>query len=188
MAEQPGLFDEAPRGPPGFLYRPDLISRAEEEALIAEFATLPFQVFEFHGFFGKRRTVSFGFKYDYSAGRLNPAPDMPAFLSSLRDRAGWFTGVQPEAFAHVLITEYDPGVTIGWHRDRPQFDKVVGISLAAPCTFRFRRRTSTGFERVSHHLDPRSGYLLDGPARTVWEHSIPPLEARRYSVTFRTLR
>ena len=188
MTRQPSLFAEPPLEPPGFFYEPEIISLAEEAALIGEFAALPFMAFEFHGFLGKRRTVSFGFKYDYSAGRLDAAPEIPAFLSGLRGRAGRFIGVDPDAFVHALITEYAPGVTIGWHRDRPQFDKVVGISLAAACAFRFRRRTSTGFERITHRLEPRSAYLIDGPARSVWEHSIPPVQARRYSVTFRTLR
>ena len=188
MTNQPSLFAEAPLAPPGFVYRPDLISREEEVGLVAAFADLPFAAFEFHGFLGKRRTVSFGHKYDYSAGRLDPAPAIPEFLHDVRDRAAQFINVSADAFAHALITEYEPGVTIGWHRDRPQFDKVVGISLAAPCLFRFRRRTEGGFERISHRLEPRSIYLLDGPARSAWEHSIPPVEARRYSVTFRTLR
>ena len=87
-----------------------------------------------------------------------------------------------------MVTEYEPGAPIGWHRDRPQFEDVIGISLASPCTFRFRRKKGAGWERASFIAEPRSAYLLRGPARTEWQHSIPPVEALRYSITFRTLR
>jgi alkylated DNA repair dioxygenase AlkB len=34
---------------------------------------------------------------------------------------------------------------------------------------------------------PRSIYVMSGPSREVWEHSIPAVEAQRYSITFRTM-
>jgi len=40
---------------------------------------------------------------------------------------------------------------------------------------------------MSQTIEPRSIYVLSGEARTVWEHSIPPLDKLRYSLTFRTL-
>ena len=96
--------------------------------------------------------------------------------------------MQPNAFQHALVTEYGPGAAIGWHRDKPMFGEVIGISLLASCVFRLRRATNEGWERVSIVAEPRSAYLLSGPSRTEWEHSIPPVDALRYSVTFRNLR
>ena len=104
----------------------------------------------------------------------------------MRDKAAAFAGEEPDAIVHALLARYDPGAGIGWHRDRPVFDKVVGVSLGAPEVLRFRQRTEDGFRRAELPVEPRSAYLLTGPARDEWEHSIPPMEALRYSVTFRT--
>jgi alkylated DNA repair dioxygenase AlkB len=87
-----------------------------------------------------------------------------------------------------MITEYAPGAGIGWHRDRPQFEDVVGVSFLAPCRFRFRQRQADGWRRASFNAEPRSAYLLRGPARRDWEHSIPRLQTLRYSITFRSFR
>jgi alkylated DNA repair dioxygenase AlkB len=113
---------------------------------------------------------------------------MPDWLLTVRDRAAAFAGLAGDDFAHVLINEYREGAPIGWHRDRPVFDKVVGVSLLGPTVMRFRRRAETRFERINVPLEPRSAYLLDGPARTDWEHSLPEAKAHRYSITFRNLR
>jgi alkylated DNA repair dioxygenase AlkB len=187
---QPSLFpDDGTAGlPDGFLYRPAAITLEDEAQLVGALQTLPFAPFQFHGYTGARRVVSFGWRYGFGDGGLQPAQPMPGFLLPLRRTAAALAGVEPDQLPHVLLTEYAPGAGIGWHRDRPEFGKVVGVSLAAPCLFRFRRRTPEGFERVSLTLAPRSAYLLDGPARTVWEHSIPGVQALRYSITFRTLR
>ena len=186
---QPGLFDAAPPGlPEGFLYEPELVSRAEEVELAARVAELPLAPFQFHGFEGKRRVVSFGWRYDFNQGGLQRAEPFPDWLAALAARAAAFAGVASEAFAHALINEYAPGAGIGWHRDRPQFEDVVGVSLLAPCRFRFRRRDGNGWRRAALVAAPRSAYLLRGPARNAWEHSIPPMEVLRYSITFRTFR
>ena len=105
----------------------------------------------------------------------------------MRIRAAALAGVPPDAFEHALLVRYDPGAGIGWHRDRPVFDRVVGVSLGSPATLRFRRRRAGGFDRVSLEVEPRSAYLLTGPARYEWEHSIAPGGALRFSITFRTL-
>ena len=189
MTGQFGLFEPvaAPAVPEGFSYAPDLITEGEEQALVERIAALPFAAFEFRGYQGRRRVVSFGWRYDFNTARLTAAEPMPDFLLSLRQRAGGFGGLQPEDLAQVLVTEYAPGAPIGWHRDRPDFGKVVGVSLLSPCLFRFRRADGERWERVSLTLEPRSAYLLSGPARSEWEHSIPEVDALRYSVTFRTL-
>ena len=185
-ARQPSLF--APSLPEGFVYRPDFLSPDEERGLADELSRLAFKAFEFQGFLGKRRVVSFGWRYDFNQGGLKPADALPAFLLPLRDRACAFAGLPLGDLQQLLVTEYAPGAAIGWHRDRPNFAEVVGISLLSPCTFRFRRREGTGWARASLTLEPRSAYLLSGPARTAWEHSIPPQDALRYSLTFRRLK
>ena len=195
MARDPAqlaLFgDEPPRPSPmpdGFESRSDVISAGEERALVERFATLPFRNFEFQGFLGKRRTVSFGFRYDFSERALHDAAAMPEFLMPLREAAAVFGRVASEALVHALVTEYTPGAGIGWHRDRPEFGVVIGVSLLSACVIRFRRRAARGFERASFLAEPRSAYRLDGPVRTEWEHSIAGVDALRYSVTFRTRR
>src|SRR5436305_4291869 len=168
-------------------YTPALISPGEERGLLKKISHLPFKEFEFHGFLGKRRTVSFGYHYDFNEGGLK-AGELPDFLRPLRKRAAEFAGLDPLALEHVLVIEYKSGSGIGWHRDRPQFGDVIGISLLASCTFRLRRKINATWIRRTLTAEPRSAYLLRGGSRTEWEHSIPPLETLRYSVTFRTLR
>jgi alkylated DNA repair dioxygenase AlkB len=174
--------------PEGFRYGPDVIDAAEEARLVAAFADLPFKEFEFHGFLGKRRVVSFGHRYDFNGGGLKEAEPMPEFLKSLRERAATFAGLAPDELQHALITEYQAGVSIGWHRDRPHYEDVMGVSLLSPCTFRMRRKRGSSWDRASLRLPPRSIYLMGGPSRDEWEHSIPAVEALRYSITFRSLR
>lgn len=184
----PDLFDMSPAAPPGFAYRADLITVAEETALAQRLAGLPFEPFRFRGFEGRRRVVSFGRRYDFNGAGLVDAPPIPDWLCAVRDRAAAFAGLAPEAFEHLLINEYREGAPIGWHRDRPVFDKVVGVSLLAPTVMRFRRRVGGRFERINTALAPRSAYLLSGDARLLWEHSLPEAKAHRYSLTFRNLR
>jgi alkylated DNA repair dioxygenase AlkB len=182
MPGQAGLFDTSPAG---LATRADFISEPEEQALLAEFASLRFQPFAFQGWFGKRETVSFGWRYDFNDARLHAAPPMPVFLLPLRERAAEFAGLRPAAFEQALVVRYDVGAGIGWHRDRPVFDRVVGVSLLSPCVLRFRRREGRAFQRFALDARPRSAYLLSGEIRHDWEHSIAPMEALRYSVTFR---
>jgi alkylated DNA repair dioxygenase AlkB len=174
--------------PAGFRYAPDLIDAAAETRLVGALADLPFKEFEFHGFLGKRRVVSFGTRYDFNGGGLQKAEPMPPFLLPLRERGAAFAGLTPDRLAHALVTEYRRGTAIGWHRDRPHYGDVIGISLLSPCTFRMRRKRGTGWERAALRLDCRSVYLLRGPSREDWEHSIPAVEELRYSMTFRSLR
>jgi alkylated DNA repair dioxygenase AlkB len=193
--EQFGLFEpaDAPSTKPaslpeGFRYQPDFISPAEDQDLLQHVRQLPFKEFEFHGFLGKRRVVSFGWRYDFNERELQKANDIPPFLLPLRGKAALFAGLGLGDLQHVLITEYAPGAAIGWHRDKAVFAEVVGISLLAPCRFRLRRQQGGKWQRAAITADPRSVYLLSGRARTEWEHSIPSVEQLRYSITFRNVR
>jgi alkylated DNA repair dioxygenase AlkB len=186
---QPRLFNSDDfKLPEGFKYQPDLLSAQEESQLLSHIRDLPFKEFEFQGFIGKRRVVSFGWKYDFNDRELQKVEDIPPFLVPLRDKAAGFASIPPTDFHHVLVTEYSPGAAIGWHRDKAVFDQVVGISLMSACRFRFRRKRGSKWERTAIITAPRSAYLLDGPSRTEWEHSISAVESPRYSITFRNLR
>ena len=182
--------DESPtdRLPEGFRYQPEFMTKPEEGNLIEHVRDLPFKEFAFHGFFGRRRVVSFGWKYDFDSAVLREAGPIPEFLMPIRGKAAAFAGIEPSALAHVLVTEYSAGTTINWHTDRPHYEDVIGISLASECKFRLRRRAGSNWQRRSINLAPRSVYLLRGPVRTDWEHSIPAVASLRYSITFRNLR
>jgi alkylated DNA repair dioxygenase AlkB len=187
-AVQLDLLGPPAAAPEGFIYRDELLSPKEEAALIAWFSGLPFREFEFHGYFGKRRTVSFGLHYDFAAQKVQATEAIPDLLLPLRERAATFAEIAPDAIQHALVTEYTRGAAIGWHRDRPVFGHVIGLSFGSSCRFRFRRKRGSGWEHLAVMLAPRSAYALFGPARREWQHSIPPGEELRYSVTFRTLR
>jgi alkylated DNA repair dioxygenase AlkB len=174
-------------GPEGLRYAPDFLSEAEEAALAGRIDGLPFKPFEFHGFLGKRETVSFGWSYRFDGSGLAEAAPIPAWLLPVRDRAAAFAGLAPEALEHALLIRYGVGAGLGWHRDRPVFGDVIGISLLSPAPLRFRRKLGAKWQRFTLPALPRSIYLLSGPARTEWEHSLTPVEALRYSITFRAL-
>ena len=188
QSNQLGLFEVGQRLPLGFKYQAHLLSAHEEQLLVEQLAALPLRAFEFRGYLGKRRVISFGWQYDFNKGALRKADDIPSFLLPLRDSVARFAGMAPSDLRQVLVTEYAPGAGIGWHRDKPMFDQVVGISLLSPCLLRFRRRLGTAWERVSLTADPCSVYLLQGPSRMEWEHSIPAVDRLRYSVTFRSFK
>lgn len=184
---QVSLFEPDLSLPAGFRYQPEVITPDEEREIVREIANLPLSSLEFQGFLGKRRVHSFGWEYSFNDRVLRPAEPLPAFLEPVRDAAAAFAGLSPENLAHLLVTEYADGAGIGWHKDKGVFGDVVGISLGSPCRFRLRRRNDVGWERSHIDLAPRSAYLLRGPSRTEWEHSIAATEALRYSLTFRTL-
>ena len=171
----------------GLRYAEQLIGEAEEERLIERLIASDLSPFRFHGWLGNRKTKSFGWRYDFDDASFAPTDPIPEWLSPLRETAAAFAGVQPEDFVHVLLARYDPGAGIGWHRDRDVFEQVVGISLAAPATLRFRRRKPGGFDRANLDVAPRSAYLLAREARWDWEHSIVPGDLLRFSITFRML-
>jgi alkylated DNA repair dioxygenase AlkB len=183
LPQQRSLFDGRP---PGLEIRDEFVDPAEEAALLEQIDRLSFKPFEFHGWTGNRQTVSFGWRYDFGQARIERAPPIPDFLLPLRERAAAFAGLEPAAFEQALLIRYDVGAGIGWHRDRPVFDRVFGLSLLSPCALRFRRRRNGGFERFTLDAQPRSAYLLRREIRHEWEHGIAPVALKRYSITFRS--
>jgi len=174
--------------PDGFEYFEEMLSTDEEQALVAAIQALELKPFDFQGYQAKRQVKSFGWRYDYGDYSLKQSDEIPAFLHGVREKAAQFAGLATGKLVQGLVTEYTPGTPIGWHRDRSVFDEVIGISLLSSCTFRFRRKAGTKWERHNLTLEPRSIYILRGPARTEWEHSIPEVTELRYSITFRTLK
>ncbi|HKA22936.1 MAG TPA: alpha-ketoglutarate-dependent dioxygenase AlkB, partial [Blastocatellia bacterium] len=180
MMLQKNLFDVCRRNPvretnlpEGFHYQKAFITPGEQHALVTHIQELPFREFEFLGYTGKRRVVSFGWKYEYSSRRIRKAPEIPDFLLPLRVLAASFANLEPEEFQQALVTEYTPGAGIGWHRDKAVFGQVVGLSLLATCVLRLRRKVGEKWERANMTVEPCSAYLLSGEARSSWEHSIP---------------
>jgi alkylated DNA repair dioxygenase AlkB len=191
MATQTGLFTDllntAPVMPEGFRYEEDIISEAEEASLVASLGMLELKPFEFRGHIGNRRVTSFGLRYDYERRTVEATDGFPPFLAELRSKVATFAGRQMDEFQQGGVNEYPPGAGIGWHKDKPQFGAIVGVSLLAPATIRLRLPVGTGWIRKSQQVRPRSIYILEGEARTKWEHSVPPVGSLRYSLTFRTL-
>lgn len=176
---------------PGLAYVDDFISVDEEAALIAAFAELPLAEARYRQFTARRRVASYGTQYDFDDLRLLEGQPLPAVLHPLRARAAAWLGVAPEAFSNVLVAEYRPGTPLGWHRDVPDFEAIVGVSLGGPARMRLRRWPPVQPKRadvVNLQLPPRSAYLLRGAARWGWQHSIAPTPGQRWSVTFRTPR
>ena len=194
--DQLALFGELPENvgpalPDGWAYRPDFIDADEEAGLLQVIATLPLQEARYKGYTARRRVAGFGLSYDFDDNRLLPAPDLPAAFEPLRARAAAWIGVGPEALAGVLVAEYRPGVPLGWHRDAPNFETVVGVSLAGTARMRFRRYPPLQPKKadvLSLELAPRSAYVLRAEARWGWQHSVAPTPELRYSITFRTTR
>jgi alkylated DNA repair dioxygenase AlkB len=191
FALQSHLFQPAASPlPAGFVYQPDFITAAEEAHLLAAIGELPLHAALYKTYTAKRRIASFGAQYDFTDNVLQPAADLPPAFEPLRDKVAHWINVAPQMLAHTLIAEYQPGVQLGWHRDVPQFEIVVGISLGARARMRLRPYPVPANPRehvLALELEPRSAYVLRGDARWRWQHSIPPAKALRYSITFRTL-
>lgn len=173
---------------PGLASCDDVLSPAQETELIARIDASDLAPFRFQGWLGKRLTRSFGWTYDFDNGSFEQGEPMPDWLLPVRDLAANATGLNPAALVQALVIRYDPGAGIGWHKDRPVFEHVVGLSLGNAAEMRFRRRLPKGFDRHTALLKPRSLYRLSGEVRDAWEHSIVPMEIPRWSITFRSLR
>ncbi len=189
---QAELFSAPPPLPEGFVYQAEFVPPEAESALLATIRTLPFEEAKYKQYTARRRTVSYGSQYDFSANRMLAAPPLPAYLFPLREQIAAWAGVEPERFVHALVSEYRPGVPLGWHRDVPEFDLIAGVSLGGHCRMRLRPYRPGGDNRREEvrvlPLAPRSAYTLRGPARWAWQHSIAPTRELRYSITLRTRR
>jgi alkylated DNA repair dioxygenase AlkB len=174
--------------PPGFILQPDFLDPQEERQIIDFLGTVSFGEVRMHGVIARRRVAQFGLRYSFETYKLTPAAGIPAELAGVRTRAAVLAGIAAEEFAEALVTEYPPGAGIGWHRDAPQFGIVAGVSLGAECRMRFQKGEGNDRVTAATVLPSRSIYLLSGEARSKWQHSIPPVKVRRWSITFRTLR
>lgn len=191
MMTQRVLFAPLVQLPEGFTYRPDFITADEETTLLDEIRALPFHEARYKEYTAKRRIVSYGGSYDFSTNELIPAGPIPPFLEPLRDRIANWVQVPASEFQHALIAEYRPGTQLGWHRDVPEFDLVVGVSLGGYGRMRLRPyppAKGRNPDIVSVDLGPRSAYVIQESARWGWQHSIAGTQTLRYSVTFRTRR
>ncbi len=189
--KQRELFGNSQSLPAGMIYQPDFIARDEESALLDEIGNLPLREAKYKEFTAKRRIVSYGGRYDFSANELVPEGPIPEFLHPLRDRIASWVGVPASKFTHAMVAEYKTGTQLGWHRDVPEFELIVGVSLGGACRMRMRPyppKKERNAESLSIDLEPRSAYIMRGEARWGWQHSIPPTNATRYSITFRTRR
>jgi alkylated DNA repair protein (DNA oxidative demethylase) len=174
--------------PEGLRYLPGFLSETEEQGLVEECARLPFQEIRMHGVTAKRTVVHYGWDYGYESWQITPAAPMPGFMDTVRARCAAAASLEPAALEEVLVSRYPPGSGIGWHRDAPMFGPIViGVSLLGPARMRFRRKVGEGYETYALELEPRSAYILGGAARSSWQHTIPPVKALRYSLSFRTV-
>jgi alkylated DNA repair dioxygenase AlkB len=173
--------------PEGFAYQQEFLTVGDEQYLLRIFEKLDFKPFDFKGYIARRRIVEYGFEYDFGSRRATVTTAIPDFLRPVREKAATWAGIRPDEIVEAVITEYAAGAPIGWHRDVPQFELIIGISLNSSCRLRFKPYKQEG-KITSVTLQPRSAYVLQRAARWKYQHSIPAVQALRYSVTFRTLR
>lgn len=185
------LFPAEPDYPSGFVYIRDFITREEEQELVNVIMDIELHSFNFHGYTGKRKVASFGYDWSFEKQQLSKGKDIPSAFNEIIEKVAKQTGMSKEAFAELLITEYPAGSVINWHRDAPPFDLIAGLSLMTDCTFRLRPHDKTKQSRhttIAVPVQQRSLYIIQGPARTDWQHSTAPVKAIRYSITLRTLK
>lgn len=185
------LFPIEPRFPEGFRYLPDFITEAEEQSLLKEIARITLHTFTFQGYEAKRRVASFGQDWSFEKRSLSRGASIPEAFRPLIVKVASKLSLAPDAFQELLVTEYPAGSVINWHRDAPPFDLIAGISLLSDATFRLRPHDKAKQGRgsiISFPVQRRSLYVIQGPSRTDWQHSITPVKQMRYSITLRTLR
>jgi alkylated DNA repair dioxygenase AlkB len=192
VLQQPDLFAAAPVLPPGFLYEREFLTPEEEASLLARILELPLQEAKYKEFTARRRTLSYGGQYDFSANKLELAPEIPEFLFPLREKVANWAGVASDAFVQALLTEYSPGTPLGWHRDVPDFELIAGVSLGGHARMRLRpyrpREKQNRKDAIVLDLEPRSAYVMRDAARWNWQHCIAETKELRHSITFRTKR
>lgn len=169
----------------GLAYYPEAIGVEEESHLIKLCESFKFREITMRGVTAIRTVVCFGYDYQYRSRSVVAVDPIPAALMALKARCAAVASVA-DSFDQVIVSRYPAGAGIGWHVDSPVFDDViVGLSIAAPARLQMKLLGSS----ASLVVVPRSLYTLTGPARTIWQHRVPPLlQGMRYSVTFRTVR
>jgi alkylated DNA repair protein (DNA oxidative demethylase) len=172
----------------GLRFELELVPPRIEWQLLDVFEELRWDPIVIRGQPARRTARHFGLDYDYETRTPTPGEPVPDWLEPARDLAAEFAGFRPDELAEILVQRYPPGSTIGWHRDAPAFDTVIGLSLGGFSRLRFQRGKGEAREVREIGLEPRSGYVLSGEARWSWQHSIPATKEERYSITFRTLR
>ena len=185
---QAQLFAGKTDWPAGFTYATEFLSHAQEAALLERVRELPFEEAQYKEWRARRRIVSFGGRYDYSQNELGAAPPVPAFLHPLRAQLAHCAGIPEERLQHATVAEYRPATPLGWHRDVPEFEDVLGVSLLGHARMRFRPWPPAAGQRATWKIDlePRSAYQIRGAARWQWQHAVSPTRELRYSITFRT--
>ena len=188
-AAQGVLFEGESALPSGLVHREAFLDEAQERELLAGIASLDLREAQYKEYTAHRRVASFGAGYDFDANELTPAPVMASFLLPLREKVALWSATPAEEFGYALVSEYRPGTQLGWHRDVPHFEKVVGVSLGGRAVMRFRPfPPARGARILTLELAPRSAYILQHDARWKWQHAIAPTPELRYSITFRTRR
>ena len=185
------LFDEQDNLPEGFRYYHNFIT-VEEERFLGEVihnTELPNMMFQ--GFEAKRKVASFGVDFNFETRKSTKGRDIPAAFFPLIDKVAKHISIAANEFEEVLLTEYPPGAVINWHRDAPPFDLIAGVSLLTDCIFKLRPHDKALQNRkaiISLPVQSRSLYIIEGTARSDWQHSIAPVTQTRYSITLRTMR
>jgi alkylated DNA repair protein (DNA oxidative demethylase) len=174
--------------PEGLVYAPELVPEDMQAELLRVFETLRFDPIVIRGQAARRTARHYGLGYDYESRTPQPGEPVPDWIEPARALAADFAGFEPDELVEILVQRYPAGSTIGWHRDAPAFGTVIGLSLGGSSRLRFQRGKGDERRVAEVLLEPRSGYVLAGAARTSWQHSIPPTKEERYSITFRTLR
>ena len=189
---QPSLFpNETFSRPDGLRFVTDFLSPTEEAALLAAIGRLDLTEARYKQYTARRRVASFGGTFDYDSNELRAAPAIPDSLAPLREKVAAWLAVDPALFVHMLVAEYRPGTPLGWHRDVPDFESIVGISVLGNARMKFRPyRPAAGRSDSAFELDlpPRCAYVLEGAARWKWQHSIVKTQEQRYSISLRTRR
>ncbi len=182
------LFDTPRSLPNGLVYKPDFLTRDEEEILLAYIGNLPLFHAPYREYTANRRIMNFGWSFDFRKNRLVPGPELPTFLKPVQYKIAKWLGIEKRRVAEALITEYSKGTQLGWHVDNESFETIVGISLGSWSRIRFRPlRSRNKNDIITLELEPRSAYIMQGQVRWEWQHSVMPVPDLRYSITFRTL-
>ncbi|MEO6536572.1 MAG: alpha-ketoglutarate-dependent dioxygenase AlkB [Candidatus Paceibacterota bacterium] len=192
--DQYPLFDLETSYPNGFEYHPEFLTADEENALVAAIEKLELRQAPFREYMANRRIISFGWGYDDRTKSLVPGDPLPEFLSPLTQKLGNFIDLPADHIVEALVTEYQPGTGVGWHRDNESFEKILGVSLSGWCKFEMRKlaegsdfESDKNIEPISMTVEPRSLYVMQNDSRWKYQHRVAPTKGLRYSITFRTL-